>query len=48
MRPEHLSLCFAELGDLGVRVEGTHVTIVDLGALAKFAKPDPLIDDPHA
>jgi CRP/FNR family transcriptional activator FtrB len=48
MRPEHLSRSLAELVDLGVRVEGTDVTIVDLGTLTKFAKPDPLIDDPRA
>jgi CRP/FNR family transcriptional activator FtrB len=48
MRPEHLSRSFAELADFGVRVKGTDVTIVDLGALTEFAKPDPLIDDPSA
>ena len=46
MRAEHLSRSLAELADLGVRVEGTEVTIVDFGALTEFAKPDPLIDDP--
>jgi CRP/FNR family transcriptional activator FtrB len=46
MRPENLSRSFAELADLGVAVEGAKVRIVDLGALTKFAKPDPLIDDP--
>jgi len=48
MRPEHLSRSFAELADLGATVEGTDVTIVDLKALAEFAKPDPLIDDANA
>jgi CRP/FNR family transcriptional regulator, transcriptional activator FtrB len=47
MRPEHLSRSFAELADLGARVEGNDVTIVDLDALTEFAKPDPLIDDPN-
>jgi CRP/FNR family transcriptional regulator, transcriptional activator FtrB len=46
MRAEHLSRSLAELADLGVRVEGTDVAIVDFGALTEFAKPDPLIDDP--
>jgi len=48
MRLEHLSRSFAELADLGATVEGTDVTIVDLKALAEFAKPDPLIDDANA
>jgi CRP/FNR family transcriptional regulator, transcriptional activator FtrB len=48
MRPEHLSRTFAELADLGVTVEATDVTIVDLRALAEFAKPDTLIDDANA
>jgi CRP/FNR family transcriptional activator FtrB len=44
MRPENLSRSFAELADLGVRVDGAEVTIVDIKALTRFAKPDPLID----
>jgi CRP/FNR family transcriptional activator FtrB len=36
MRPENLSRSFAELADLGVRV--------DIEALTEFARPDPLID----
>jgi CRP/FNR family transcriptional regulator, transcriptional activator FtrB len=48
VRPEHLSRSFAELADFGVRVKGSDVTIVDLGALVELAKPDPLIDDPRA
>jgi CRP/FNR family transcriptional activator FtrB len=47
MRPENLSRSFAELADIGVRVDGAEVTIVDIDALTKFAKPDPLIDAPH-
>jgi CRP/FNR family transcriptional regulator, transcriptional activator FtrB len=44
MRPENLSRSFAELADLGVRVDGANVTIVDIDALTEFARPDPLID----
>jgi hypothetical protein len=38
---------FAELADLGVRVDGAKVTIVDSEALTEFARPDPLIDAPN-
>jgi CRP/FNR family transcriptional activator FtrB len=44
MRPENLSRSFTELADLGVRVDGAKVTIVDIDALTEFARPDPLID----
>lgn len=44
MRPENLSRSLAELADLGVRVDGAKVTIVDIEALSEFARPDPLID----
>jgi CRP/FNR family transcriptional activator FtrB len=47
MRPENLSRSFHELADVGVRVDGAEMTIVDIDALARFAKPDPLIDAPH-
>ena len=47
MRPENLSRSFGELADLGVRVDGSTLTIVDVPALTEFAKPDPLIDDPR-
>jgi CRP/FNR family transcriptional activator FtrB len=47
MRPENLSRSFAELSRLGVKVDGTAVTIADADALTRFAKPDPLIDAPH-
>ncbi len=47
MRPENLSRSFAELADLGVRVDGAKVTIVDIEALTEFARPDPLIDAPN-
>lgn len=46
MRPENLSRAFGELAELGASVDGTEVTIHDLDALTRFAKPDPLIDDP--
>jgi CRP/FNR family transcriptional activator FtrB len=46
MRPENLSRSFAELADLGVAIDGPKITIRDMAALAKFAKPDPLIDSP--
>lgn len=46
MRPENLSRSFVDLAGLGVEVDGAKVTIVDMAALAEFAKPDRLIDDP--
>ncbi len=46
MRPENLSRSFGELADLGVAVDGANVTIRDMAALTKFARPDPLIDSP--
>ena len=47
MRPENLSRSFGELADLGVKVDGAKVTIVDMAALTEFAKPDRLIDAPN-
>lgn len=47
MRPENLSRAFGELSDLGVEVDGANLRILDMTALASFAKPDPLIDDPR-
>src|SRR5262249_47720574 len=47
MRPENLSRSFAELADLGVKVNGANVTILDIDALSEFATPDPLIDAPN-
>ena len=47
MRPENLSRSFGELSNLGVRVNGADITIVDIDALTRFAKPDLLIDAPH-
>jgi CRP/FNR family transcriptional activator FtrB len=45
MRPENLSRSFAELAELGVKLEGATLRITDMGKLMAFAKPDPLIDD---
>src|SRR5581483_10452033 len=45
-RPENLSRALAELGTLGVKVDGATLTIVDRATLTAFAKPNPLIDDP--
>jgi CRP/FNR family transcriptional activator FtrB len=45
MRPENLSRAFGELVCLGVKIEGATLTISDLAALTRYAKPDPLIDD---
>lgn len=46
MRPENLSRSFGELAELGVKVDGATLTIVDMAALTGFARPDPLIDSP--
>jgi CRP/FNR family transcriptional activator FtrB len=46
MRPENLSRALGDLGELGVKVDGAKLTIVDAPALARFARPDRLIDDP--
>jgi CRP/FNR family transcriptional activator FtrB len=48
MRPENLSRGLAELAELGVKVDGAKVTILDVDRLTTFAEPDPLIDDPSA
>jgi CRP/FNR family transcriptional activator FtrB len=47
MTPENLSRAFSSLRDIGVRVEGTVIHLDSLEALADFAQPNPLIDDPH-
>lgn len=46
MTPENLSRAFKALRPYGVSVDGSHVRIADLEDLKRFAKPDPLIDDP--
>jgi CRP/FNR family transcriptional activator FtrB len=45
MTPENLSRAFASLRAYGVSVSGARVELADRLALARFAKPDPLIDD---
>ncbi len=47
MTPESLSRSFGALNAHGVRIQGPKVHIDDLGALEKFARPNPLIDDPE-
>ncbi len=44
MTPENLSRAFKSLGAHSVRVDGQKVTIGDIDALNRFAKPDVLID----
>lgn len=46
MTPENLSRSFASLAEYGVKVDGPLVTITRPAALARLAKPDPLIDNP--
>lgn len=46
MTPENLSRAFKALRPYGVTIEGNRVRISDLEDLERFAKPDPLIDDP--
>jgi CRP/FNR family transcriptional activator FtrB len=45
MTPENLSRAFKALQPYGVIVDGIRITIRDQAALARFAKPNPLIDD---
>lgn len=45
MTPENLSRAFRGLQPYGVTVEGTRIRIADRADLARFAKPNPLIDD---
>ena len=47
MTPENLSRAFAALQKHGVAVNGSVVTLRNIGALEALAKPDPLIDN-HA
>jgi CRP/FNR family transcriptional activator FtrB len=46
MSPEVLSRAFASLADYKVKVDGSAITLQDLDALRKLAKPSPTIDDP--
>lgn len=45
MTPENLSRAFKSLQSYGVATDGARVTIGDPDDLARFAKPNPLIDD---
>lgn len=45
MTPENLSRAFKGLQPYGLHVEGTRITITDPAELARFARPNPLIDD---
>ncbi|PRD41871.1 transcriptional regulator [Phyllobacterium phragmitis] len=47
MTPENLSRAFSTLKAHGVTVNGLRVEISEPEALAGFAKPNPLIDDPE-
>lgn len=48
MTPENLSRAFKGLRPYGVSVKGNHIVIdIDKG-IERFAKPDPLIDDPDS
>lgn len=46
MTPENLSRAIRALQGYGVSIEGAEVTIEDLAALQRLARPTPLIDDP--
>lgn len=46
MTPENLSRAFKTLAPYGVKVEGSSVSLEDMPALLRLAKPTPLIDDP--
>lgn len=48
MTPENLSRAFKGLQPYGVEVNGTEITIGDQADLERFAKPNPLIDDPFS
>lgn len=45
MTPENLSRAFKGLEPYGVKVSGNRITISDVADLARFAKPNPFIDD---
>jgi CRP/FNR family transcriptional activator FtrB len=44
MTPENLSRAFATLSDYGVEVKGRDIQLRDRGAVARVARPHPLID----
>ncbi|MBC7313322.1 MAG: helix-turn-helix domain-containing protein, partial [Rhizobium sp.] len=45
MTAENLSRGFSALSAHGVNIKGLQVDIVDIGKLADYARPSPLIDD---
>jgi len=47
MTPENLSRAIKSLQSFGVKIDGTHVSILDIGDLETLAKPTPSIDDPY-
>lgn len=46
MTPENLSRALAALRAQGVEVSGSRIELIDREGLARFARPDPLIDSP--
>lgn len=48
MTPENLSRGFASLCSYGVEVAGAVVTLHDVEELTRFARPNPLIDNPES
>ena len=47
MTPEHLSRAFKGLRSHGVTAQGSRIQITDRTKLERFARPNPLIDDPE-
>ena len=47
MTPENLSRAIKSLQPFGVKIDGTHVSILDIDDLETLAKPTPSIDDPY-
>ncbi len=48
MAPENLSRALVQLGEHGVEVKASKITIIDKARLRRFARPQPLIDAPDA
>ncbi len=47
MTPEHLSRAFKGLQSHGVTAQGSRIQITDRTKLERYARPNPLIDDPE-
>lgn len=47
MTPENLSRAIKALQPYGVKIDGSHVSILNVGDLEGLAKPTPSIDDPY-